>query len=73
MAQVTQSLVDLDYKPALKAERHIPSTVNEERQLVYAWEKWQQVRARTTYPQFCRHPEKCCNTGRCQSDPACIE
>ncbi len=33
----------------------------------------ERVRARTPYPRFCRHPEKCCNTGRCQGERVCNE
>lgn len=71
MAQITQSLIDNDYKPAIKDGRIVPATGNEISQLIYAWEKWQAVRARTAYPMFCKHPEKCCNKGRCESDFVC--
>lgn len=33
----------------------------------------QAVKDRTPYPKFCRSPHLCCNTGRCQSDPTCID
>jgi hypothetical protein len=25
------------------------------------------------YPEHCHHPEKCCQSGRCQRDPVCID
>ena len=29
------------------------------------------VRARTAYPEFCKHPERCCNMGKCMAEWVC--
>lgn len=31
------------------------------------------VRARCAYKEFCKHPDRCANTGRCQAEWSCID
>jgi hypothetical protein len=30
-----------------------------------------QLKQHAPYPEFCKHPERCAGTGRCQSDIVC--
>lgn len=69
MAQVTETLA-AEFQSRLDRDLHINSTVNEERQLLHGWKKWQEVRKAAPYP-FCRDPVKCIRAGRCTSEIVC--
>ncbi len=44
---------------------------HQDRIIKYLRDKLDLVKKRTPYPQFCKHPNRCANTGRCQADWVC--